>query len=79
MCLENEATAESSAGAQPTVAALPEERERTSSSSAPGTEAEANSPHSEKEQDNPAPVKDTNGDIAPAGESGTSVVWSFST
>lgn len=79
VCLENTPAAESSAGAQPAVAALPEDSERTSSSSAPGTEAEpnegANSPHSKEEQDNPAPVKDTNGDITPAGESGTTTVW----
>ncbi|TWW59498.1 zinc finger protein 638-like [Takifugu flavidus] len=71
---ENEPTAEFSAGAQPAVAALPEESERTSSSSAPGTEAEpnegANGPHSTEEQDKPAQVKDTNGDVTPPEQSG---------
>lgn len=75
VCLENEPAAESCVGGQHAVTAPPEEGERTSNSSAPGTEApqnqEGNSLQSKEEQDKPERVNDPNGDVTPAVGPGT--------
>lgn len=75
VCLENEAAAESCAGGQTALTARPEEGERTSHSSGPGTEAQQNqevdSLHSKEQQDKAEQVKDPDGDVTPAVGSGT--------